>query len=197
MSQFTLHPHSSVLLCCTTLTNFVLLILKCEMPFLLINILVLVVCGRPCVSCFLYFVSVPKWTLNVLGPFVFVFADRRQYLLHWWHMQSSASCRTSSSWSGDLQYFFPRGEFWYSGLLFLSSLTSTSAVISKCSRAYLLTTAALFSVVFAWKNLVNKQCHLQLLQCEGELLHVLVQTQHSPNSVQSQELFLWLLPWKI
>jgi hypothetical protein len=52
MLQFALHPRSSILLCCTTLTNFVLLILKCEMPFLLINILDLVVRGRPCVSCF-------------------------------------------------------------------------------------------------------------------------------------------------
>ncbi len=38
MSQFALHPRSSILLCCTTLTDFVLLILKCEMPLLLINI---------------------------------------------------------------------------------------------------------------------------------------------------------------
>jgi hypothetical protein len=38
MLQFALHPLSSVLLCCTTLTNFVLFILKCEMPFLSINI---------------------------------------------------------------------------------------------------------------------------------------------------------------
>ncbi len=152
MSQFALHPRSSVLLCCTTLTDFVLLILKCEMPFLSINMLDLVACGRPCVSCFLYFVSVPKWNLHVLGPFVFVFADCRQYLLHWWHMQSSASCRTSSSWSGDSQYLFLRGELWYSGLLCLSSLILTSAVMSKCSRAYLLTTAALSSVVFACKK---------------------------------------------
>ncbi len=197
MLQFALHPCSSIMLCCTTLTDFVLLILKCEMPFLLIHILDLVVRGRPCVSCFLYFVSVPKWTLHVLGPFVFVFANCRQYLLHWWHMQSSASCRTSSSWSGDLQYFFLRGEFWYSSLLCLSSLISTSAVMSKCSCAYLLTTAALSSVVFARKNLVNRPCHLQLLQCEDELLHVLTQTQHGSNSVQSREPFLWLLPWKI
>jgi hypothetical protein len=34
MSQFALHPRSSILLCCTTLTDFVLLILKCKMPFL-------------------------------------------------------------------------------------------------------------------------------------------------------------------
>ena len=47
MSQFTLHPRSSVLLRCTTLTDFVLLILKCETPFLSINILDLVVRGRP------------------------------------------------------------------------------------------------------------------------------------------------------
>ncbi len=60
MLQFTLNPLSSVLLCCTTLTDFVLLILKCKMPFLLINILDLVVRGRPCVSCSPYFVSVPK-----------------------------------------------------------------------------------------------------------------------------------------
>ncbi len=152
MSQFTPHPHISVLLCCTTLTDFVLLILKCEMPFLMINILDLVVRGRPCVSCFPYFISVPKWTLHVLGPFLVVFANRRQYLLHWWHMQSSASCRTSSPWSGDSQYFFPRGEFWYSGLLCLSSLISTSAVMSKRSCVYLLTTAALSSVVFVWKK---------------------------------------------
>ena len=52
MSQFALHPHSSVLLCCTTQTDFVLLILKCEMLFLPINILDLVVHGRPCVPCF-------------------------------------------------------------------------------------------------------------------------------------------------
>ncbi len=196
MSQFALHPHSSALLCCSTLTDFVLLILKCEMPFMLINILDLVVRGRPCVSCFPYFVSVPKWTLHVLGPFMFVFADWRQYLLHWWHMQSSASCCTSSSWSGDLQYFFPRGEFQYYGLLCLSSLISTSAVMSKCSCAYLLTTAALSSVFLHEKNLVNRPCHLQLLQCEDELLHILAQTQ-GPNSVQSREPFLWLLPWKI
>ncbi len=152
MSQFTLHPRSSVLLCCTTLTDFVLLILKCKMPFLSINALDLIVRGRPCVSCFSYFVSVPKWTLHVLGLFVFVFANHRLYLLHWWHMQSSASCHTSSSWSGDLQYFFPRGEIWNSDLLCLSSLISTSAVMSKCSRAYLLTPAALSYVVFVWKK---------------------------------------------
>ncbi len=75
MLQFALHPLSSILLCCTTLTDFILLILKCEMPFLLINILDLFVHGRPCVSCFPYFVSVPKWTLHVLGSFVFVFSD--------------------------------------------------------------------------------------------------------------------------
>ncbi len=98
MSQFALHPRSSILLCCTTLTDFVFFILKCKMPFRSMNILDLFVRGRPCVSCFPYFVSVPKWNLHVLGPIVFVFADRKQYILHWWHMQSSASCRTSSSW---------------------------------------------------------------------------------------------------
>ncbi len=161
MLQFALHPLSSVLLCCTTLTDFVLFILKCEMPFLLINILDLFVPGSPCVSCFPYFVSVPKWTLHVLGPFVFVFAERKQYLFHWWRMQSSASYRTSSSWFGDSQYLFPRGEFWYSGVLLLSSLILTSDVMSKCSRAYLSTTAALSSAVLAWKNLVNMPCLLQ------------------------------------
>ncbi len=54
MLQFAHHPLSSVLLCCTTLTDFGLLILKCEKPFLSINILDLFVCGRPCVSCFPY-----------------------------------------------------------------------------------------------------------------------------------------------
>ncbi len=111
MLQFALNPLSSVLLCCTTLTDFVLFILKCKMPFVSINILDLFVRGSPCVSCFPYFVSVPKWTLHVLGQFMFVFADCKQYILHWWHMQSSASCRTSLSWFGDLQYLFPRGEF--------------------------------------------------------------------------------------
>ncbi len=154
MLQFALHPLSSVLLCCTTLTDFVLFILKCKMPFLLINILDLFVHGSPCVSCFPYFVSVPKWTLHVLGPFVFVFGYRKQYLLHWWHMQSSASCCTSSSWFGDLQYLFPRGEFWYSGFLCLSLLISTSVVMSKCSHAYLLTTAALSSAVVAGQKIL-------------------------------------------
>ncbi len=150
MSQFALHPLSSVLLCCTALTDFILFILKCKLPFLSIIILDLFGCGRPCVSCFPYFVSVPKWTLHVLGSFVFVFAAHKQYLLYWWHMQSSASYCISSSWFGDWQYLFPRGEFWYSGFLCLSLLILTSAVMSKCSRAYLLTTAALSSAVFAW-----------------------------------------------
>ncbi len=150
MSQFALNPLSSVLLCCTTLTDFVLFILKCEMPFLSINILDLFVCGSPCVSCFPYFVSVPKWTLHVLGSFVFVFPDCKQYLLHWWYMQFSASCHTYSSWFEDSQYLFLRGEFWYSGFLLLSSLILTSAVMSKCSCAYLSTTAALSSAVLAW-----------------------------------------------
>jgi hypothetical protein len=38
MLQFALHPRSSVLLCCTNLTDFVLFILKCKMLFLLTNI---------------------------------------------------------------------------------------------------------------------------------------------------------------
>ncbi len=37
MLQFALHPFSSVLLCWTTLTNFIFFILKWEMLFLLIN----------------------------------------------------------------------------------------------------------------------------------------------------------------
>ena len=47
MSQFTLHSLSSVLLCCTTLTDFVLFILKCKMPFLSINILDLFCTWKP------------------------------------------------------------------------------------------------------------------------------------------------------
>ncbi len=39
MSQFALHPHRRDLLCCTKLTDCVLLILKCEIPFMYLYIL--------------------------------------------------------------------------------------------------------------------------------------------------------------
>ncbi len=197
MSQFALHPLSSILLCCTTLTDFVLLILKCEMPFLLINMLDLFVHGRPCVSCIPYFVLFQNELYMFLG-----------------HSCLSLLIKGSIYYIGDTCNLLQAVVHPLLGLgicsIFFQEENFDILAFSLCHckywhrqscpnvlmHIYQLQLPCLLQFLHD-KNLVNRPCLLQSLQCEYELLHILVQTQHSPNSVQSQEPFLRLLPWKI